>query len=309
MAVVWNRYCPLERSHGGKHQETYTYEEVYLIRTDDPAEPMTNVRAAPGIEYLQEHPDDASCQALEFDVKPEGDSGLLYKMRIRYAAPPPDAEKEDSPQQPGQISGLMKLPVWGASSSVTSGPCFQHYPNAGDNGTLETITNSAGDPLEGLEKEQAGFRLTLTQYFASHNGWRGRAIQYTNSINDAAWNGGGPGYWKCQGCSARLQTENVGGVTVVFWEVNWEFEGKDGGWNLAPWDVGFAQLVDENGEPEGYGDKRAQIKGQDGKPVRQPVALNNDGTAKPAGAKPDALDFRVYPEQDFAGPFGELFTP
>jgi len=309
MAVVWNRYCPLERSHGGKHQETFTYEEVWLIRTDDPAEPMTMIRAAPGVEYLQEHPDDASCKALEFDVKPEGDSGLLYKLRVRYAAPPPDAETENAPNQPGQISGLMKLPVWGASSSVTSGPCFEHYPIFKDNGTLEAITNTAGDPLEGLEKEQAGFRLTLTQYFASHNDWRGRAIQYTNSINDAAWNGGGRGYWKCQGCSARLQTENVGGITVVFWEVNWDFEGKDGGWNLQPWNVGFAQLVDEEGEPEPYGTQRAQIKGQDNKPVRQPVALEADGTAKAAGAKPDALDFRVYPELDFAGPFGELFTP
>jgi hypothetical protein len=320
MAVVWSRYCPLERSHGGKHQDTFTYEEFWLIRTDSPSEPMTNIRASAGYEYMDPHPDDSSCKAIEFDVRPEGDSGLLYKMRIRFAAPPPNTQGGDGGGgdgggggQPGQIPGIMKTPVWGASSSVTSGPCFEHFPDDGDNVTKETITNSAGDPLEGLEKEQAGFRLTLTQYYASHNGWRDLSRDYTNAINSAGWNGGGAREWKCQGCSARLQTENNGGATIVYWEVGWEFEYKPGGWDLMPWDVGFAQLVDDEGEPAPYGTKRAQIKGQDGKGVRQPVALNADGTAKEPGQKPNVINgsagVRVYQELPFDGPFGQLFTP
>ena len=313
MGIVWCRYCPLERSHGGKHQDTYTYEEFYLIRTDDPSEPMTGIRASPGIEYLDEHPDDASCKALEFDVRPEGDSGLLYKMRIRYYAPPPDAENENNSGEPGQIEGIMKYPIWGASSSVTSSPCFQHFPNNGDNGTLETICNSAGDPLEGLEKEQAGARLTLTQYYLNHQEWRDLQTEYTNAVNENEWNGGGARTWKCQGCSARLQTENVAGSTIVFWEVNWEFEYRADTWDCMPWDVGFAQLVDENGDPAPYGTQRAQIKGQDDKAVRQPVALQADGTAAAPGSPPSVIKggagVRVYRELAFGGVFGQLFTP
>jgi hypothetical protein len=274
---------------------------------------MTTIRAAPGVAYMAEHPDDASCKALEFDVRPEGDSGLLYKMRVRYYAPPPDSESENNEGEPGQIEGIMKYPVWGASSSVTSGPCFEHYPNGGDNATKETICNSAGDPLEGLEKEQAGARLTLTQYYANHAGWRGLQRDYTNAINSDQWNGDDAHTWKCQGCSARLQTENVAGTTIVFWEVNWEFEYRAETWSCMPWDVGFAQLVDDEGEPAPYGDKRAQIKGQDGKAVKQPVALQADGTAKDAGEKPDVINagagVRVYPELAFANVFGQLFTP
>lgn len=56
------------------------------------------------------------------------------------------------------------------------------------------------------------------------------------------------------------------------------------------------------------GTKRAQIKGQDGKPVRQPVALQN-GMAKAAGDPPDALAFEVYEKVDFMAPFGQVFTP
>lgn len=311
--IVWCRYCPLERSHGGKHQDTYTYEEFYLIRTDDPSEPMTSIRAAPDINYLDPHPDDESCRALEFDVRPEGDSGLLFKMRIRYYAPPVDAESENSEGEPGQIQGIMKYPIWGASSSVTSGPSFEHYPNGGDNATKETICNSAGDPLEGLEKEHAAARLTLTQYYLNHAQWRDLQRDYTNAINSDAWNGDAVRTWKCQGCSARLQTENVAGTTIVFWEVNWEFEYRAETWDSMPWDVGFAQLVDENGDPAPYGNKRAQIKGQDDKPVRQPVALEADGTAKAAGQKPDVINggagVRVYPEMPFAPVFGQIFTP
>lgn len=307
MAIVWCRYCPLERSHGGKHQDTYTYEEFYLIRTDDPSEPMTEIRASPGIDYLDEHPDDASCKALEFDVRPEGDSGLLYKMRIRYYAPPPDAENENNPEQPGQIQGIMKYPIWGASSSVTSGPCFLHYPQPGDNLGQATICNSAGDPLEGLEKEQAGARLTLTQYYLNHAQWRTLQTKYTNAINSAGWNNGPARTWKCQGCSARLQTENVAGATIVFWEVNWEFEYRDETWDCMPWDVGFAELA------AAYNGERAQILGADKKPVRQPVALQADGTAAAPGSRPSVINggagVRVYREEEFFSAFGELFTP
>lgn len=52
---------------------------------------------------------------------------------------------------------------------------------------------------------------------------------------------------------------------------------------------------------------RRTIKGQDGKPVRQPVALQN-GVAKPPCSRPDELSFEVYNEKDFSV-FGELFTP
>ncbi len=109
-----------------------------------------------------------------------------------------------------------------------------------------------------------------------------------------------------------MNIENKDGETNVYWEITWEFAYRADKWTLKPWDIGFAQLVNEDGEPTQAGSLRAQIKGQDGKPVRQPVALAG-GVAKPAGERPDICNapngFDVYHEKDFTTPFGELFTP
>lgn len=50
------------------------------------------------------------------------------------------------------------------------------------------------------------------------------------------------------------------------------------------------------------------ILGQDGKPVRQPVALRN-GIAKEPCEAPDELLFFVYERANFMRQFGELTTP
>lgn len=304
MAVVWCRELPKERSQSGKYKETYEFTRAWIVRVDDPATALPDITNATGIAYKDPHPDDGSCVALEFTTQASDDSGLLFVVRVKYYTLPVD-QGEGNEEQPGQIPGLMRSPVWSGSSSVVSVPIFKD--KAGD-----IITNSAGDPLEGLEAEAAEFRLSLTMYFLGHTGWASLGRQYTNAVNSDTWNGGAPKTWKCQGCSAQLQTENKEGTSFIFWETAWEFAYRADGWNLMPWDVGFHERVDSSGTPTSSGTNRRVIVGQDKKGVRQPVALAN-GIALPPGTPPEVINggagVEVYQTAAFGAVFGELYTP
>lgn len=306
MAVVWYRELPRERSQSGKYGETYVYKRAWLIRVDDPSTSLVDITDAAGVEWLSEHPDDASCKALEFDTKPTDETGLLYTYTVTYQVPPvnnKDAGGEE--EQPGQMQQLMKLPIWSAGSSVVTVPCWKDKDG-------EVITNSAGDPLEGLEKEEAELRLSLTQYFPSHTNWASTARTYTNAVNSDTWNGGAPKTWKCQGCSAQVGSENVGTATLIYWEVTWEFVYREDTWNLKPWDVGFHERCDENQTPSQSGDKRKVITTVTKTPVKSPVALSG-GVALPPGSPPEVINsgngVEVYQQQAFGTVFGELYTP
>lgn len=303
MSILWTREIPKERTGSSKFNEGQSYTRAYLVRTDSPTESLVDILNAPNIPYLTPYPNDPSALMQKLSAKPADESGLLYVVSLDYEKLNPD--QADPPSNPPPGSMEFRPPVWGGSSSVVTEPIYKDK-----NGVV--MSNSAGDPLEGLQAERAEEKLTLTQYYATHAGWQQLARNYTNAINNAAWNGGAAKTWKCQGCSKKLNIENKDGATTVYWEITWEFAYRADLWTLKPWDIGFAEKVDDNGTPSMAGTKRAQIKGQDGKGVRQPVALAG-GVAKPAGQPPDVANggagFDVYPELDFMAPFGELFTP
>lgn len=335
MAVVWCRESVGDRSLDKARDNGGSAARSFLVRVDAPSTSLADIAGSPGIDIGDAHPDDAGlrCEAIKASAK--DDSGLLYVVSLNYK---PNLEAPEMEELEGQganaVEGLM--PYWSASSSVGSQPVWKDV-----NGVV--MTNSAGDPLEGLEAEFADFHLTKTTFFKSHaavngdEGWLSLSRQYTNACNNNLWNGGNAGTWKCKGSSAKLTTDNQGpsGARRVYWEVTWEFAFREEGWQLMPWDIGFNELVDEEGNPEphygisvgdggedygsgggsGGGDDqpcpggplRRAIKGQDGKPVRQPVALDA-GVAKAPCLRPSALWFQITPFLDF-DIFGEVFTP
>jgi len=270
----------------------------WIAKADSPATSPADVVAATPVQVGDPFPGDSSLRCTRVRARANSGDGMLWTATAEYEVrPAPD--EEEPPDGPGNVPG--KPPVWGGSSSVSSGPIYQ---DRFDN----TITNTAGDPLEDLTADIAEERLSLTTYFLSHADWTGLARTYTNAVNDGVWNNGNPGEWKCQGVSKKLNIEQQDGGTLIYWELTWEFGYRAGGWNPLPWNIGFHELVDENGDPDPYGGQRAVIKSHGGKGVRHPVALNNDGTAKPAGEKPDVVFVDYYEPRDF-GVFGEVFTP
>ena len=292
---------------GSQDSAGSSYTRVFQVRTDC-VEDISVVTSYVGVYYGTAHPEDGGAILTSHETKVSDDSGLLYTVTLNYSPQKPDDQLDDS-DEPGNIPSLSKKSHWSASSSVSTGPCFED--EAGD-----IITNTAGDPLEGLSREFADYKLTLTQYYLLHTDWDGIAMSYTNTCNDAIWNGGQIRTWKCQGCSAKVLTENITNefnaeLTTSFWELTWEFAYRKATWDLKVWDIGFSERVDANKVPSQSGDYKALIKGKDGKTVKTPVALHN-GMAKVAAdagfPAPDELTFQIYGDTTFVDVFGELFT-
>ena len=301
MTIQWSREIPKERSLTGKYQENYAYTRAFLVRTDDPGESLADISNEPNVAYMDAHPQDGSVFMLEFSVKPVDDSGLVYLVSFNYGPAPPNNSDDGGVEDPQFVSGLMKQAIWTASSSVTSGPVDKDRDG-------DAIANSAGDPLEDVTCEHAEYKLQVTLYALSHTTWMDYAKSHTNSVNAAAWNGGAAGEWKCQGCSARMNTETHLGNALSVWEITWDFAYRAGGWQLQLLDVGFNQLVNEDGTPSSAGTKKASFKGQDKKGSKSPVGLDGFGGFVAPGSKPALIQFDVYREADFSI-FGEVYTP
>ena len=300
MAVVSTTELLRGTGVSGKYGETFHFTRKWKVRCDTLTTPKTAIVDAVGVWYGSPHPDFAVCIAMEFDCADGDESGLWWDVTWKYYVP--TSESEPDPE--------TDIPVdsWAATGGTTTGPCWKDKDGV-------VITNSAGDPLEDLEKEQSEFGWTLTKNYLNTT-WQLTAMAYSNAVNSVGWvDGGDERCWKCsfKGASKKSLTL-ADGTKIEYWETQWEFFYRaptvnpdfttTAGWDLTPWDIGFAQKVDADGTPTSSGTKRAAIKGQDKKPVKSPVALDGNGMAKPAGEPPDTLQFRVYQEQPFATAFG-----
>lgn len=298
MAVVGWRETAKGKKVSGRFGESNTYTRSFLIRVDHPATSEVAICRAPGIVYGAAHPAQPACKAMEFSLDMADDVGLWWTLSVTYYAPPPEAVPDEN--------GIPE-DSWAASGGTSTGPAFQDIDG-------DTIVNSAGDPLEGLEQENDDISWTLTKCYSDMS-WNTIRQDQSNTTNAAEWNGAAPGRWKVNFRGAQKKTIATATTgtsgpspndgtnapaegsesTSSYWETTWEFRYRKDGWALKPWDVGFNELV--SGE-------RQAIVGADGKAVKQPVALTSAGAAKPAGEAPDALAFDVYDSSNFSV-FGE----
>ena len=277
----------------GKYGETFVFTRRWLIRCDSPDTSKVLIARSVGVRFGDGHPDAVNHKAMEFDCTDSSGDGMIYELVVRYYVPP-------AGNTPDPDTGFPR-DSWSASNTTTVLPAYKDKDG-------ESITNSAGDPLEGIEKDADGFVITLTKYYYGDEEmyWSLDALLKSNCVNSEEWNASNPRTWKVEFKSATKKslTDNAGETSAFYWETVWEFRFKWDTWDLKPWDIGFNQLVDSDGNPSANGSRRAAILGDDKKPVRQPVALNSDGTAKTPGEKPDALTFRVYREVPFLTTFG-----
>jgi len=242
---------------------------------------------------------------MEFKLSPKNQDGLLWRLDVAFYPPPPRQKISDSTGVPEDF--------WERSGGVATVPVFIDNDGA-------MIVNSAGDPIEGLQKEREEKGWTLTKYYTDDS-WMADAEAYSGSMNSDSWDGGAPLTWKCGLRSAKLrEIQNVargqaasnategepadGGTedNIKVVETVWEFRYDPQTWNALPWNVGFHELV---------GGQRKVILGVDGKPVRQPVALTFLGTKKPDGEPPsiigDGAGAEIYPKTAFSAKFGQPF--
>lgn len=301
MAVV--NYSRIGTKLSGKVGESLKIDETYQIRVDDPQTSRVAIIQATPIGWFTPHPEFDLCRAMEFALSHTDRSMMLWTLEVSFYIPPKDKKYKEN--------GLPE-DYWEASGGTTTVPLFE-TPDG------DTITNAAGDPLEGLSREREEKGWVLTKYYNDDDGWKADRDLMSGSVNNAPWDGGEPHTWKVSFKSATKKEiqliEQVGeggggggsggedATMLEYIETKWEFRYDPETWKCLPWDVGFMEL---NGSGE-----RVTILGADGKAVKQPVALNPDGTAKTPGEKPgvilDGEGLEIYQTQSFAAVFGDPF--
>lgn len=276
--MAWVSYDRVVRgtSLTGKFNESMRAIRKWMIRVDSPLTTEASILAGVtgamgiGITWGSPHPDIPALKAMEFDLSPETDDGMRWMLTVTYYVPPP-----------GKVIKENGMPedVWERAGGTTTVPAFTDSSG-------NVITNAAKDPIEGLEHEREESSWTLTKYYSVEATLNTDIAAYAGRVNSATWAGGAAKTWKCYFKGAkkmsisRLDNEADGG-TIDFIESRWEFRYEPDTWKLMPWDVGFMELV--SGE-------RKAILGNDGKPVKQPVALNSNGTKRGPGTAPSVVN-------------------
>jgi hypothetical protein len=275
------------RSRTANLEGTPTYQREFLVRTTTGAPNMRIVARAPGPNWRDPYPDDANCILIDSNVRQDGDSPFHYKVTFTYRF------LDETDRIP-----WLRPSVFSFSGALASAPAFWFYPNAGDNITKRIITNTAGDPLSGLDRDEGEFNVTISYNQRPPFNFQ-RAQLYVGAINSDTWSGGLPRTWKCMSITANQKYELIqpdvpdgSPVKVYFWETQISLGYRNTGWDLQTWDVGFNEIVG--------GERRKILAGSE--PVSEPAALAN-GVAKAPGQPPDLLTFRIYPMLPFTGIF------
>jgi hypothetical protein len=178
-----------------------------------------------------------------------------------------------------------------------------YFPDRNANNIEALLTNTADDPYEGLTKSEPLLRATIS-------GFRERfplqdAITVSTAINNAPYAGSGVHTWQCLGVSGSQQFGVFNGVPTDYWQIRSELVYRFSTHNIFLPNVGLHYLeggvknrktrcwvIDETGEKV---------------PSAGPLALDGNGDLKQIGAgpyPPDVLEFRIYPEINFAQYFG-----
>lgn len=269
-----------------KFGENVKCKRTFMVTVDNPAESVSDiansVSNAYGVEWLSPHPEFPAVYVTDIACSNDGDP-LHYKVEATYDLVKP----EDREAMPWNRADKFTF-----SGSVTTAPAIVHYNNGFSSPKL--IVNTAGDPLEGAERECAEWRISISgnrQTFPYS-----MAMAYINTVNSDSWSGFAPGTLKCQSISGQREVEQVNNAEVPYWQVSVELAYRPEGWALKLWDVGYNEI--KSGQRQKILDKLKE-------PVSAPVALSN-GVAKSAGQPPDMLTFKVYREASFSGIFTQL---
>jgi hypothetical protein len=127
------------------------------------------------------------------------------------------------------------------------------------------FTNSAGDPVDGLEEEASLAVLKYTNEY-NPNPALYRIWHWLNSCNDTEFLGAPPYTLRVTGFSAEFDDK------TMLWKTALEITFNPKGWEIAFYDAGFNEIV-----ADGPSLVRKAILDINGNPVSQPVPLNGLG--------------------------------
>lgn len=203
---------------------------------------------------------------------------FTYLIELEYSSEMPEPQGDDPLSEPPKVR-------WSGNESAKA-----VFKDRDGNPVLNAANDYFFDPS--LEKPTVHPVLTIIRnepFFDS-----AFVFGYAGRINSAD-------FYAAPAGTLRMKTptaERRWYKGQVYWEVTYEFEYDEDGWQPAPLNQGLRELVMLG---PGLG-KRAIRDEQTGQPVRDPVPLYPDGSAIPSSELPEAANYLEKPilyEKDF----------
>ena len=301
MAVTgWNESVA-SRSVSIAAGEGFQYSRSFTVQVDDPKTKLIDILRAVPVALWDAHPENQYSKAQKFDAKPRGSSLMLYEVTVAYDKVAAKDEGRDG-QKPGDPPGT-KLPtiVWSGGTRKESQP-FKKDSRG------RAVANSAGVPFPDAEMETFLPSLSCTIPFQNLGAARAAIESIVGKTNKLPWAGHGASEWLCTDGRWQWKQEDQGGVQFKYVEASLEFALKKPDWGMDLIDLGYQQLVDQDGKPDPAGTKLGPILGGDGKPVKEPVALAFGVAMDPPPTQnnpPQLLRFYPHEDADFGGIVGD----
>ena len=278
-------------------QGGFSWERSFAVRVSDPSTPLMSILAAPNIGLWAPHPEDMFSRAQSFSVKPRGDSSLTYDVTVSYSAVEIKNENRQE-QPPGTPPGTTDLslpaPVWSGGTSLEEVP-FEVDADG------NMVANSAKVPFPESSTMSPRRSLTCARAYPAYADYVAAAKAFVGKTNSGTWGGEAAECWLCASSRWSWKAENVGGDNLRYVEATFEFQFDPKKHRAMYLDLGF--------QKRGTDGKLEPILGKDGKPVREPVALNGSGQpmdpAPAPGTPPKVVNngqgFKQYETTNFAG--------
>ena len=200
---------------------------------------------------------------------------------------------------------LNQRDVVSFSGSAANVPQTYHFPDPTDTTKFETIRNTAGDRIRGVEATVGEMRCKITGNRSSFDTMQAASV--IGCVNDAPWAGFGQGTWQCLGISASPAKEYVGNPygTVAFWKIEVDLAWRRQGWSPKLLQAGY--YCYRNGK------KQRCVVWDDvlnlWVPSSGEMLLATDGRQldpSVVGAAGHTKTYNVHPAIDFTAAFGNL---
>jgi hypothetical protein len=262
-----------------------------VVEVNDPTTSQTDISNAPGVAFLDSHPEAGYSRAMQVRVENYSGSKWHYAVSRTYEIP----KVENTTANP-----LSRPDVWKFSTSGMSIPALWYYDSTN---TRKALVNSAGDFFEGATTDLS----MLTVHISGNRSTFSYALATaaTNTLNNASYLGGAQYCWKCDGIAGEQAVEVVGDAELRYWKVEVQLTYRPDGWPLLLPNVGWNYVS---------GGEKSRVyvwdKTQD-PPVKvasaNPQPLNSDGslqTSAGEGNPPIIVTRRTHAATDFASLFG-----
>lgn len=258
-----------------------TYTRVWEVEVDRADGPLvaSNHASIPTLRdsySISGIESDANAYVQTIEAEPIVDQGasIVYAVTVNYG-----------PLDPGEMAEALDRKI----RIQFSFNKFERIVWIDEDGN--PIRNSAGDPFgDPVTRDDSRPIIVVTRNEDVNDFDVTLAGQYQDVVNDDTWNTFPARTVKCTEIRTSEERKDPS-TNLYYYEVTYVFEVKWDTWTRKILDQGFAYLD---------GGVRKPFLDADQQPISDPRLLDGLGAELPDGDPPVELDFRTYPDADFA---------